>query len=502
MADCNDFVFCYGDYDFSPRPNFTINSTPLKTPDGSGYGVIHNISLNGEIITTGTEETNSGVAGVFSKIQALKSALNQDGCLLHVSGCSGNILKGYPQIESFNFSPIQGDNYVRRSEYTIDLKMPTLILGTGNDPFNNATVFPPYIESCSENWDVNFGDERTSFTWTLSDGTVEQFGYKLSVTHTVDVKARLNYTGCNSPSIPWEDAKDYATGKLGFNSEFVNLTGILGLPGEDFSRTDVYNNYRQVAINKTEGSIQVTETFIVTPSGSNSLPNDAVETFNISVNQSEGVATVNIAGEIQGLEVLQYNDFSGVSSKFAAASGYYNLVKGRFFDRANTSFLSVTGDCLKGSLNTSVKSKVVGINPIQGTITYDFTYDTTPTGCITGECILSQNITIDDQLATDIFASHTVLGRVAGPILQDINTITARVRTVNIEIVTLPPTACSTVEEIYKPVPTGEIQDFVDVISGDLLNNYSQVFVSNNSESWNFSIGRFSKSIGYTYVGC
>lgn len=494
--------FTYGDYEFSPRPLFTIGSEPLKTPDGSGYGIIHTITLNGEIITTGAAELDSGILGVFDKIEALKSALDHDGKLLLVSCDDVSILSGYPTIEPFDIQNTN-DNYTRRAPYTIPFKMPTTILGSGNDVFNSS-IQPPFIESCSESWDVEFQDERLPLVWTLEGGTVEKFGYVVAVTHTVNVAARLAYTGNQVSNIPWEDAKSYATGKLGFDNDFVTLTGILGLPGTSiYSTSDVFNQFRQVSTDKTNGTIQVVETFVVTPSGSNSLPNNAIETFDISSSQVDGIVQVSIQGEIQGLAQIGYiGGFNVTSSKFSAASGYYTVVKDRMYDRARTVYSGIAEECFNRPLNPIIKTRTVGMNPIEGTVSYNYEFDTTLPGCITGTCILSQNINIDDTQPTDVFAQQIVLGRAAGPILQDINTTTARVRTVNIELVTLPPTGCGSIAAIYEPVPTGQIADFISIVSGDLGDNFSQVFVSSQTQNWNFTMGRYTKSIGFTYNNC
>jgi len=516
--------FKYGNYDFRPRPRFSVRSSPLKSPDGSGFGVMHTVSLEGDLLLTGTIELDSGIVGVSAKIEQLKDALDQDGRLLAISCNDQPIISGYPTIESYTFDK-ESDNMVRRASYTIEFQMPTLKRGqdtnpkiSGVDPFNSSVKFPEYIESASESWDVEFADERLGFEWTLPDiSTTEKFGYKLAVTHSVDVKARLTYTGelggvggTPQHNIPWQDARNYATGLLGFDSEFVTLTGVLGLPGSPyFAKFDVFNHFRQVSINKTEGSVRVTETFIVTPSGTDSLPNNAIETFEISVAQNEGLASVNIAGTIEGLASTVYSGvgvlsdgFYVSSSKFSAASGYYNKIKGRLFDRAKVAYFAVTGECFDRPLNAIVRNRSVGMNPLEGSISYDYEFDTATSGCVTGSCVLSQNITIDDTLANDVFASQVVLGRAAGPILQDIGTITARTRSVNVELVTLPPVACTTIAEIYAPVPTGAVEEFIAVVSGDLASSYSQVFVSSQSQSWNFTIGRYSRSISFTYNNC
>lgn len=501
-------AFSYGNYNFRPRPFFSVSAQPLKTPDGSGYGVINSVSIEGDLLLTGTQ-LSSGIVGVSAKIEELKDALNHDGRLLVISCNDNPILSGYPTVEGYGFDR-ESDNMTRRAGYTVEFQMPTTRLGSGNDPFNNGTLFPPFIETATEQWDVEFADERLPFDWQLADGTDEKFGYKMAVTHTINVQGRKTYTGTEVGNIPWQDARDYAIGRLGFDGEFVTLTGVLGLPGTDyFSQYDVFNHFRQVSTDKSAGSIQVVETFVVTPSGADSLPNNAIEDFEVNVTQEDGKANVSVNGTIQGLAAITYtgdggsqNGFYVGSSKYSAASGYYNIIQDRLFQRAKTAYASVSGECFNRPLNSVVRTRTIGINPIEGTISYDFQFDTTPAACITGDCILSQNITIDDTFSNDVFASQTVLGRAAGPILQDIGTITAATRTVSVELVTLPPTDCSTVAGIYAPVPTGAVDDFIAVISGDLAGAYSQVFVSSQTQNWNFTVGRYTRTIGFTYTNC
>jgi len=498
-------LFKYGDYRFRPAPLLTINMEPVKSSDHTGHGIVHTISLEGTIILTGTE-VSGGAPLVFSKIDELRAGLDQEGRLLVASCNNEPLISGRPSIEGISIDGSR-DNYTRTANYKVEFKMDGLVVGSGSDRFNQeAPEFPPYIESKSESWEIDFLNERMPFSWTLSDGTTEGFGYQLSVTHSVDVKARVNYTG-NDTGTPknntWEDAKNYATSLLGFDSTYVSMPTIINFTSGNYG---VYNNYRQVSNNVTEGSIQVTETFVASASGSN-LPQDAIETFDISSSQSEGITTISINGEIQGLFQADYSNSSGLSvtsSKFSAASGYYNIIKNRIYDRAKTAYSGINSSdsCFYRPLNPTVVSRTVGMNPIEGTISYDYEYNTATQGCITGSCLLSQSISIDDTLATDVFASHTIIGRTFGPILQDINTITARVRTVNVELVTLAPTGCSSIAEMYKPVPTGAVNDFISVVSGDLVSNYGQVFVSTNSQNWAFTNGRYTRNIGFTYNTC
>jgi hypothetical protein len=494
-------IFKYGDYEFDPKPAFSINVDNLKTPDGSGYGRKYTVDIEGSLLLQ-PNQAISGVVGVFQKIEDLKDALNQDGKLFIVSCNDNPIISGYPIIGESLSVEKREDNFARRADYKFAFEMPTLTGGDSGDHFNNS-IIPPFIESASESWSVDFEEERMPFDWSLSGNFVEKFGYKLAITHDVDVQARAAYDSSENLIEPWKSAKSYAETRLGFDNDMVTLTGILGIPRPDnnyFTAFDVFNQYRNVQIDKSNGSVKVSETFIVTPSGSNSLPNNAIETFSIDVNKEEGITSVSIDGEIQGLAKITY-DPSGIfkqeSSKFAAASGYYKLVEStnRFYLRSNRAYQLAKDNCDNQNLSHLYTSKAVGLNPIDGTITYNYNFDNN-IRCFTDPCIVSQNITIDDSLKQDVFAEQVVIGRAIGPIIQDINTKTARTRTVTVEIVTRPSTGCSS---YYDASFTGNVESLINTI----LNQVSGVqFVSENRQNWNITNGRYTRTKGIVYGEC
>jgi len=52
----NEIIYKYGTYDFSPGPTISIKTEAQKTPDGSGFGRMYNIELQGALILTGSDE--------------------------------------------------------------------------------------------------------------------------------------------------------------------------------------------------------------------------------------------------------------------------------------------------------------------------------------------------------------------------------------------------------------------------------------------------------------
>ena len=510
----SDIVFKYGDYRFKPAPVFSVQTEYLKTPDGRGFGQLNTLSCQGHLILTG-QDLSLGITGLFNKyIGDLKQALNADGKLLLIHcgepATRGNtIISGFPTIESFNIEN-KSDNFTRRADFTLDFKLPGFT-GVSGDAFNRCK-FPPFIETVSESWDVEIKDEQFP---VLYEGVRSPVA--LNVTHSLDVTARLVYTGVEKTNNLFEDAKRYATGIFnsgtynGLTEGEIRMTGLLTAPSGQ-----AFNQVRQVSCNKTEGTINVTENFVFMGTGSilgQPMPRGAIETFDLNVNIAEGLTTVSVQGEVQGLASINYRE-GGISSpdvtSWEAAEAYYSAIEPYIISRASGAYSmsGISGCGTRGRLNPVARSRTIGSNPIAGTISYDYEFNNTPAACITGECILSQNISIDDQLATDIFASHVALGRKLGPVLQDIGTTTAHVRSLSIELVTTPATGCTGYSKdsvgggIWKPVPTGQIDNLISSVANDLTNRYDQVFTGTNTENWNFTQGRYTRSVAWTYTKC
>ena len=289
------------------------------------------------------------------------------------------------------------------------------------------------------------------------------------------------------------------------------MTGLLNAPSGQ-----AYNQIRQISCNKTEGTVNVVENFVFMGTGklgTESMPRGAIETFDLNVNVAENVTTVNVQGEIQGLASIDYKQPNAIQkpsvSAWDAAEAYFNAVESTLVARASGAYgiSGVSGCGTRGVLNPAPISRTIGCNPKAGTISYDYQFDNKLKACITGDCIISQNISIDDQLATDVFASHVALGRKLGPVLQDIGTTTAKVRTLSIELVLAPPTGCAGFDKqatysIWEPVPTGQIDTLIKSVAGDLTNRFDIVFTGTNTENWNFTQGRYTRSVAWTYNKC
>ena len=141
-----------------------------------------------------------------------------------------------------------------------------------------------------------------------------------------------------------------------------------------------------------------------------------------------------------------------------------------------------------GALLTTPFNKRVGHNKVAGIITYGLTYNDRLAPAIANS--LSTTITVE-SVNTDgleqIFASIPVIGRIQGPVLQNMGTTGEKKQRVSIEAVmekasraNPPSSAAFAIASIYMPAGT-------TVLRGPI------------GETWEPSSGRYSFNVEWTY---
>lgn len=387
--------------------------------------------------------------------------------------------------------------------------------------------------------------------------------YFIGVTHTVEATARLVYTGTRKEDEGGEnertygvhnniykDCYDYLTGQYLSQSlstdnikTHVLTTGLLGAP-YNYSGWETYdavfNHFKSVTEDRTNRKVTVVETFLVgNDAGAseitgllNSPPGRAYEEGTINLNKEGQLPTdwsASVQGVIQGFNEITY-DYSqsgkgraefGRGSLENARNFLYNYFYAEAFRRAANALYTATGQLESQSqtcasevslppiLDPVPASLTLGENAKEGTINYDITYKLQENGIkitTTGtSCILSQTINVDISNPVQVFASQSILGRAAGPLLQDLGTKTAGTVTVTVETVSPPPTSLSSASEAYKFFPQGEAETFAQ----NYVNNvsfadgaYNQSFKTRDEESYGITEGRYTRILQYTYGSC
>ena len=482
-------TFSYGEYTLEPKPLFNINKEYIKTPAGTGLGTRYNLSLEGSLIPSVSHGFDQSITGVFNAVESLRGAFDTDYKPFFL-GCIGEapIVSGHPKITAFDVN-YEGDNYTQRATYSISLNLPTLV-GTGFETVGPETddLSSHGIISYSDDFSLEFADERVGGSVTVGDDTID-IPSVYSLTHNVTAQGEP-FSGLD----PTHLAQQFVGTKLGFSNIMSGVSGILNSSGV------VCNNFRTVSVNKTDGTCNASETFVINPSGRYR------EDFEISTNTSleDAYTTIDINGTIQGYANISYPDpnvpVEGSTPKFQNAMTAWDSISGITYSRAN-SFYKINPKHLaflaSNSLNPTTLSTAFGYNITEGTITYSYSYNDRPINCVADA--LTETININETEPNDIFASLTVLGRKSGPLLQDIGTSGARTRDISIDAFLPIRTGCDVAVDFASPT---EYANLVNEYEANLVSSYGSVYINSHTTSWQPKIGRFTFNKSWTVGDC
>jgi len=452
----------------------------MTSPGGGNYGGYQNRFWTGtgyppDEVVDGDERLRS----LLAKQKALRDLFSTDGLSLEFTPLDGSTpMKCYPRVQSINFAD---GIWYNRTEYTITLEADCLLL--------DGTPI------CEDEYDASIS--TATETWTIDQDSSNPEGVGLPATyrlsHTVSATGKRNFDGGSLNKEAWQQAQDYVLPKLGIDGTKILSSGVLNLPG-------YYGGLNQV---RNETLDEVGDTYSVTESWIISSGN-ALETFEVSSSTSSdsGRTTVNINGSVTGLEERN-SDNELVTEKYTNATAKFNSISGLFLTRAQ--------DYSGETLNITPVTTNIGRNPIGGTINYAYEYNDRPSTCITGA--KQESISIQDSFGADVFASIFVLGRTAGPVLQNLGAKQQSSRSLNIELVMpgIDPGGCTLAElrtaiTSSKPSlasPTAaQIQTIVDAANpanATVANAGTQVFVNSQQETWDYITGRYTYSVEWVY---
>jgi hypothetical protein len=382
--------------------------------------------------------------------------------------------------------------WVDRIDYTITLEADEMFglntaymsdaedFASDEDFFKDENGDKLYLSDVSENWQLE-----------LVDGEAEDENnpYTFRLTHNISATGKRTHDDNGLVSEGWEQAKRWVTPRLGIDTNFVNNTAAMNL-----SSMLAFNHARQENTDELSGTYSVNETWVLAKGNSR-------EDFTISTQTSveTGLTTVNVEGEVIGLDTRN-SSFAITESKWTAALAKFDSINvgspNTIFTRAQN-YSGIT-------LNMTPLGSSTGRNPITGRISYTYQYDTRPSTCIAGA--LSERLIISDRNPTDVFAIIPVIGRANGPVLQDMGTVTERKRTLSIDVnitpVSICPSSAANVASLMSAAPTVAVDAVIAAFEADLSNNYSQVFVEDDSPTWEPKNGRYSRTVTWTFQNC
>ena len=534
----------YGNYRFKPVPLVTMSVEKFRTTART-IGGFYSLTLNGTLFPSSTGAPLTGPKALFEEKNRFMSGLNVDYDEFIVSfegdgDCEGTSVYGRPRVRSVSFSE-STDNWSDRIPYTVELEFTASSI-TGVQDYITTDL---NLETLATDYSVSFAGPTTAGYWGTSSGIQQYFGPNLEIKRNISAKG-LNLglgTYRSTGSFPdglgsalektaYQNALDYVGSvateapEIGLfnNNNVLNISGTIG-SGYAVSALTA----REISASEEDGTVSVNDTFVFFPvegtltgvAPTVGKEHKVSDTFNFDISdaESEGITSISLNGSIQG-----YTSYDLGQGFLVAPSGSSAIDESRkyltssllndqqFFKRANYLYTEASTTGFNGArnpfdisslshqlaLNPSPISKSFGYNISDGTISYAVTFNNKPGPCNTG--VISESINLTRNKAIPVIATQTVLGRANGPILQSLGTVTARTQDMSIEAVVVPPSGG--VGNCFLDFEGAPNYDSVVLDAESSISGSNSIFRTSDNETFDPKIGRYTRSISWTYTPC
>lgn len=470
-----------------PAPFIEVSRETLVRDDGKRMGGVYSITVRGKLCASkgspnkqGEFWTDTGyppdeevaaesrLTVILKKQQALRQLFSVDGRQFEVSGYDGVVpFKCNPRVKRVEFPDGEGKgaNWTEYSEYVVTLEA-DCVHGLPADDCPGDTEL---VSKFSEEWNLELLDENK--------GT-----YRLTRSLSATGRRLFDETGAlRGNKEAWENARTHllTVVGLGLKADRMASAGVL-----DTADVQAFNYLRTDNISESSGVCSVTESWVCfDPGGEPPALHD--QTVTVRTNAQDGVSSVSVEGTVQGLEKRNTTTRAFVSSRQTNAEAKWNLVRAAVQATAQAALTAAGGETING---TPAQSSV-GKNAAAGTVTYAYEYNDRPAPSVEGA--LSEVVTVSNSHPVDVFAQVPVLGRPLGPVLQGMETVTSRKRTVGIELQMRP--AASTAS-LAAPDTGAIVMALMPAASAG-----GAVYVDQDEETWVPATGRYTRTTSFTY---
>jgi hypothetical protein len=492
-----------------PTPTLSLSHSYNRTEAGILTSITNKINLNGKIYDVGA--TSTQFSTIMEKEKALKEMFQNCPIGNLNIKCGGTIVLGVSGVRALSVSTEPSpDNITRSLGYNVDLEYYEKVDGQDG-----------LITSCSDSWSIEPMEDYfwEDMTVTSTRNTDPATGRKdnppgssitiknipqFRLSHRVSARGAIGSGICGTSAsgyfMAYREAQKWVKQRLDKPWNTSNTDGAyVGAYATPAGNLWLFNHVRSTNFSMTEGSYEITDTWLAMPTGITHL-----EDYTIDISSDEKfVKTVRVQGNIKGLDIAIDAKIKGDSSLTPDTTGQIKLpeattahktggsalyatdanrstsvqsyryqnaltawhsgVKPALYARAAavtnrsagyTSNYVTNGANIANTynrdnptanpvyhidrlLNVIPYSTTEGHDPKRGVITYSYEYNNKYT-LMSG--VISENITVTDNAPVDVIAEVFVLGRKLGPVLQALGTKTSCTKDVSIEITTMPAT--------------------------------------------------------------
>lgn len=447
--------------------------------------------------TNDTEPTNSvsSIGLVTDNVATVQKILSYNGGNLSVNDDEGvEVLKGIGgtvRSLSFNESP---NNWMGYAEYNAEIEFNEISLmgetiSCSSSFIDSGSLSPSVVDtgkykikSFSDNWSINIDENIYSRILNTDFQNMETDNSSMNVSYTISATGK-NYYIDNKLIPAWEQAKNFAQDKL-----FAKVNGLLnstlGITNSTAcaasspvsgvgSSTDgilsninnlykVYNETISCTTSESDGSFSLTYNGLIKRNYTSSTNHPAsrhtfTKTFNIQ-NDTKKITSINVQGTLEGL--IEGGVIRSVGSGFRLPANGSILISSGNVDKYSNALTALNKIINGNDLSASIKTKLgitigsLGItqqqidecgtspeaalipstfslthNYHEGIINYNIEYSS---DVICGQSAALSSMSISVENPTPVLAEIPIAGQDLF-IIQDINTVTVKRISINIE---------------------------------------------------------------------
>lgn len=492
-----------------------------RADDGSILNEKHTVSIRGQIVASGATAdaryTNLATQ-MFSRAKKLATGADRvttlQAGLLIVTGDSGEIVR-------YDSASLLSVNVSEAPEDTAGLHYQevSMTFESYNTPSDPVSAYK--LRSISET--VEYKKEENQFSYKANDVVLEDEPYHaFTVTHTISAQGFFN--NGTSKREAFEEAYKYVTSRkkdtlgtgtintdafakpyLGTSKLEMKEYKIAGQASDVVALADIgnyaeYNKIRTSSTDVASGSYSLTTTFTLARESA------YIEISGNYSRDESGDASITVEGTIQGLSTKNVDSaqqnkivqarlaYDAIAGNLKSGSKIYQYANIKIYDKYQ---IDKTGVSLRDTpLNYSF-----GENKNNGTITFNVTYKVYPgefvslLDSITGALVAQATIVDNNRNG----ASHDfnqiviipIIGRTAGPVIQDMATTKERSRTVTVDV-TLEPRYRTSTNTLVRTQTLSKVDDYKPTAT--------DLYIQNFNESWDWTAGKYSVTIDWTYV--
>lgn len=362
--------------------------------------------------------------------------------------------------------------------------------------------------------DLNQGSLTYSFNYTNATGSTYRHDYDVNYQVGEDGKPQLTIAGSiegYTVSSYWQDTQNkFNLAVSGWQvvkptlkslaTAYNTVIGGTGTGGATISSyfTD-YPINKSTSFNKPNGVINYSYVFGF--AGSGNAANTYIDEYTVELNSpnSPGTTTnagylrnATINGKIQGVNNSNIDD---PTFRFNNAAAGFSTVVALAYTRANEYSTTLLG-ANSPALTNRILNKAVTYDKVGGNISYVFTYNNYEAPASSSVAV--QDVTVDDVNPVDVFVEQAIPGRTAGPIFQDIGTLTSKRRSISIAMTLYPKSgsaywAYSDRDTIFQ-IASGVLTSYIPAGTRKV-----DWWITGNSEKWDPKNGFYTLDYAIVY---